>query len=288
VTVLEPTRGGMGAGLGFDGVDARDASMSNLRNHPVEHIEDEFGVVIREYDVRTDSGGPGRWRGGVGQFITVEILSDSAVILCRGMERLRFPSWGVFGARPAAPFAGTLNKGKANEERLTKIDELHVRRGDTVTLYMPGGSGYGDPFQRDPERVRSDVELGFVTRPGAARDYGVALGRDGTVDEVKTRRLRGQRVKDNVRADFDFGPEREAWEAVFDDATMGELNRRLYALPKSIRQAARRRIFDHAVPDLPIAGDGTPLARVMADPDAIRARLAEVMEAVFGTPAGGP
>jgi len=286
VTVLEPTRGGMGAGMGFDGVDARDASMSNLRNHPVEHIEDEFGVIIREYDVRTDSGGPGRWRGGVGQFITVEILSDSAVILCRGMERLRFPSWGVFGARPAAPFTGTFNKGQSSERKLTKIDELHVRRGDTVSLYMPGGSGYGDPYLRDPERVRTDVELGFVTRQGGERDYGVVLRPDGSVDAAKSRRLRATRVKDNVRADFDFGPEREAWEAVFDDATMGDLNNRLYKLPKSIRQASRRRIFDHAVPDLPIAGDGTSLAKLMADPDAIRARLADVIAEVFGGAAG--
>ena len=198
------------------------------------------------------------------------------------MERLRFPSWGVFGARPAAPFTGTLNQGKANEQKLTKIDELHVSRGDTVTLRMPGGSGYGDPYLRDPERVRTDVELGFVTRRGAKDDYGVVLAKNGTVIEEKTRRLRAARIKDNVRADFDFGPEREAWEAVFDDATMGDLNNRLYALPKSIRQAVRRRIFDHAVPDLPIAGEGTSLAKVMADPDAIRARLADVMEDVFG------
>ena len=94
------------------------------------------------------------------------------------------------------------------------------------------------------------------------------------------------RVKDNVRAGFDFGPEREAWEAVFDDAVMRELNRCLYALPKSVRQDKRRWIFAQAVPDLPVAG-ATPLAAVMGDPDAIRARLDGAMAAVFGNEARG-
>jgi N-methylhydantoinase B len=89
-------------------------------------------------------------------------------------------------------------------------------------------------------------------------------------------------VRANVRADFDFGPEREAWEAVFDDATMRTLNLHLYALPKSVRQSLRRRIFEHALPDLPVAGSGRTLASVMTDPDAIRARLAEAMNEAFG------
>ena len=101
------------------------------------------------------------------------------------------------------------------------------------------------------------------------------------MDAAGTRRLRASRVKDNVRADFDFGPEREAWEAVFDDAVMRELNRCLYALPKSVRQEKRRWIINQAVPDLPVAGTRS-LAKTMADPDAIRARLSSAMATVFG------
>ena len=124
--------------------------------------------------------------------------------------------------------------------------------------------------------------MGFVGRRSAELDYGVAVTDEGTVDADGTRQLRASRIKDNVRAGFDFGPEREAWEAVFDDATMRKLNRHLYALPKSVRQSLRRRIFEHALPDLPVAGGGRTLASVMADADAIRARLAKAMNEAFG------
>ncbi len=281
VMVLEPMRGGMGARNGHDGVDARDGAMSNMQNHPIEIVEAEAAVLIREYDVCTDSGGPGRWRGGVGQQVTVEILRDGGTILARGMERLRFPAWGVGGGKPAQPFRAILNRGKPNEERLAKIDELHVNAGDTVTILNPGASSYGDPYLRPPETVRIDAELGFISRQGAADDYGVVITDEGTVDKAATKALRAARPRDNRRTDFDFGPEREAWEAVFDDAVMRELNRRLYTLPKSVRQEKRRWIFSQAVPDLPVAG-GTPLTQTMGDPDAIRARLDGAMAEVFG------
>jgi N-methylhydantoinase B len=156
-----------------------------------------------------------------------------------------------------------------------------------VTFLSPGGSGYGDPYQRDAEAVRRDVETGFVSRPAAAADYGVVVGKNGAVDDAATARRRGARVKDNIRADFDFGPDREAWEAVFDDRAMGDLNRRLYALPKSVRQEKRRAVFEHAVPEL--AGGGpVSLVRALADPDAVKARLADAMAMTFGAGAAAP
>jgi N-methylhydantoinase B len=142
---------------------------------------------------------------------------------------------------------------------------------------LPGASGFGDPFARPPEKVLEDVEQGFVTRPAAASDYGVVITKDGAVDVEKTKRLRLSRVRDNLRADFDFGPEREAWEAVFDDETMCEINRRLSAMPKSVRHDRRRRIFESAVPNIPAAGLGL-LTDVLRDPDTVRARLRQAMD----------
>ena len=282
VQVIQPMRGGMGALEGQDGVDGRDNSMNNMQNHPLETVEADSGVLIRQYDLRADSGGPGKWRGGVGQVLTAEILRDGSTVLARGMERLRFPSFGVFGGKPGKPVRAFLNRGRPDERELSKIDQLPVKAGDQVTFLMPGGGGYGDAYERDPGKVLNDVDLGFVSRAAAAQDYGVVIKR-GAIDEAATKKLRQGRVKANVRADFDFGPEREAWEAVFDDATMRTLNRRLYALPKSMRQSLRRRIFEHALPDLPVAGGGRTLASVMTDPDAIRARLNEAMNEAFGT-----
>jgi N-methylhydantoinase B len=280
ITVIEPLVGGMGAYLGHDGVDTRDNSAANLSNHPLETIEEDIGVIIRRYDIRPDSGGAGRWRGGSGQILSMEILKEGGKVLARGMERMRFPSWGYGGAKPAHPMRAVLNMGRPDERELGKIDELPVKAGDTVTFMSPGGGGYGDPFQRDTEAVRRDVETGFVSRVAAATDYGVVVSEQGAVDQAATTRRRAIRVKNNIRADFDFGPEREAWESVFDDPTMCDLNRRLYALPKSVRQEKRRAIFEHTVPEL--ARDGPlSLAKGLADPDAVRARLTDALAMAF-------
>jgi len=280
ITVIEPLVGGMGAYLGHDGVDTRDNSAANLSNHPLETIEEDIGVIIRRYDIRPDSGGAGRWRGGSGQILSMEILKEGGKVLARGMERMRFPSWGYGGAKPAHPMRAVLNMGRPDERELGKIDELPVKAGDTVTFMSPGGGGYGDPFQRDTEAVRRDVETGFVSRVAAATDYGVVVSEQGAVDQAATTRRRAIRVKNNIRADFDFGPEREAWESVFDDPTMCDLNRRLYALPKSVRQEKRRAVFEHTVPEL--ARDGPlSLAKGLADPDAVRARLTDALAMAF-------
>jgi N-methylhydantoinase B len=198
------------------------------------------------------------------------------------MERLRFPAYGVGGGKPGAKMRSILNIGRADEKELTKFDQLEVNAGDTVTFLMGGGGGYGDPFERDPERVRSDVEMGFVSREAARSDYGVVIGNGGGLDGTATKRLRARRAKDNIHTDFDFGPEREAWERVFDDKTMWELNRRLFDLPKSARQDKRRWIIEQAVPDLPIAGAGS-LTDVLADADAARRRLKHAMVQAFGS-----
>ena len=280
VAVIEPMRGGMGAMKGQDGIDARDISLNNMRNHPVETVENDMGLVIRRYDVRTDSGGPGKWRGGVGQIMAFEVLRDGGRVLSRGMERLRFPAYGVLGGKPGANMRAVLNMGCANEEELAKFDQLEVNAGDTVTFLMAGGGGYGDPFERDLESVKSDVAMGFISRAAAGSDYGVVIGDDGSVDAAATKKLRARRVKDNVHADFNFGPEREAWERVFDDDTMCELNRRLFELPKSVRQDKRRWIIEQAVPNLPLAGAGL-LADVLADADGARRRLKKAMAQAF-------
>ena len=280
VLVVEPVRGGMGASKGQDGVDGRDSTMSNMQNHPVEIIEADAALIIREYDLRLDSGGPGRWRGGLGQLITIEILRDGGIIMIRGMERLRFPAWGIAGGRPGAPFAAILNRGGVDERRLAKIDQLYVDAGDLVTFLMPGAGGYGDPFERDLEAVVRDVEFGFVSHRAARSDYGVVITGKG-LDGAATRRLRRgpRRAGDGI--DFDFGPERAAWEAVFDDATLREINRRLMALPKAARQETRRRLFEHALPHIPVAGQAS-VASVLTDPGAVRGRLAKAMERAFG------
>jgi N-methylhydantoinase B len=190
---------------------------------------------------------------------------------------MRFPAWGVAGGRPGALLEATLNQGRTDERRLGKIHELHVRKGDIFTLNLPGGGGYGDPLQRDPTGVLSDVVGGFVTEVAAERDYGVVIA-GGKVDAAATAAARRTDRK-SENGFFDFGPDRRAWEAVFSDDVMEEINRRLYALPKAVRQDVRRDLFEAAVPGI-ARPDPRPLADMIPDPPAARARLREALDAL--------
>ncbi|MGN6768748.1 MAG: hydantoinase B/oxoprolinase family protein [Rhizobiaceae bacterium] len=279
LTVVEPFIGGTGAYNGDDGVDSRDASMANLNNHPIEVIENDIGLIVREYDVRPDSGGPGKWRGGTGQTLSFEVLKDGGVVMSRGMERTVFTAWGFDGGMPARAFRVIVNRGRPDERELRKIDQLPVNKGDVVTFLSPGGGGYGDPFERDPAAVTRDVQLGFVSSEGARDDYGVAIMADGSVDEAATRKLRDGRSAAGKNDLFRHSRDREAWEQVFDDATMRKLNQHLYAQPKPVRQKLRRAFFEAVVPQLNHESR-PPIGDLLADAGQARERLKKALAAL--------
>ncbi|MGN6768729.1 MAG: hydantoinase B/oxoprolinase family protein [Rhizobiaceae bacterium] len=276
VEVIEPLRCGMGAFVDRDGVDARDNSLNNMRNHPLELVEHNSSILVIDYDIRQDSGGPGKFRGGVGQLMTVQALRDDGVIVARGMERLRFQPYGIGGGKPGAILRAVFNIGQPDERELGKIHELKMGKGDTLTLMMPGGGGYGDPFERDPALVLQDVRNGFVGIEAAERDYGVVI-REDSVDMAATEATRSRREQLPRNEQFDFGPDREAWEAVFDDAAMHDINTRLYALPKSRRQMLRRTLFETVVPGLANGHSGS-LSELLHPTDDTRRRLRREIE----------
>lgn len=249
VIVVEPMVGGMGARHGHDGVDGRDSSIANLGNNPIESVEASAAAVVRAYALRPDSGGPGRWRGGVGLALTFEVLKDGGLVLGRGMERFRFAPWGMAGGQPGRKARTILNQGRKDERELGRIDVVEVRAGDTVTVLTPGGGGYGNPFDREPAAVLRDVRLGLVNPDAAEADYGVRI-RDGAVDAATTEQLRHGRATPRAAREFVYGPEREHWERLFDDATMHRINDHLMGLPISGRTARRRAIFEAVVPGL--------------------------------------
>lgn len=245
VIVLEPMIGGMGAGLGLEGVDGRDSITGGMQNNPIESVESAAEVTILRYGIRSDSGGPGRWRGGVGLELTFTPHLAGSNVLGRGMERFRFSPWGVAGGKAGGLARTIKNYGRPDEEELGKIDMLEIAPGDTMTVMTPGGGGYGSPLERDPEAVADDVNRGFVTVAGALDDYGVVI-RNGAVNIEATQRLRGQRTAASKHDApfFDFGPEREKWERVFDSARMRRINRAIMALPSTQRLSARDKIFE--------------------------------------------
>ncbi len=254
VQVVEPMIGGTGARQGVDGIDGRDSGISNLANNPVETVEAELGIEILRYCLRPDSGGPGQWRGGCGMELSFRILKDGTNVLGRGMERLLFRPWGRNGGRPGLPGSLVVNEGEAGERRLGKIDVLEVGAGDIVTFRTPGAGGWGDPRERDPASVLADVLNGFVTIDGARQNYGVAIAADA-VDEAVTLALRAAWTSEEHVVDF--GPERAAWDEVFDAGTVDTLNAHLLTLPLASRQRYRRDIFTETLGRLP---EGFPRA----------------------------
>jgi N-methylhydantoinase B len=276
VKVLQPMRGGMGAYRGRDGVDGRDVTMNNMRNHPVEVIESESGVIVHDYDIRPDSGGIGRWRGGCGQRMRISVTRPGSRLILRGAERFRFTAWGVAGGGPGAAYRLVLDEGLPTERICPKLDSFHLQPGETLTVAMPGAAGFGDPAERDLAAVARDLRIGVVSPEAAQRDYRVVLAADGTPDEAASRALRA-RSAGVVAAGFGVGPERRAWEQVFDDATMQRIAALLARYPKAVRHQLRRRIYDTAVPGF-VTERHRPLAELLADVVGTRRRLASVLD----------
>lgn len=238
---------GSGARDGSDGVDGRESGLSNTRNSPIERTEDEAAVMIEEYALRSDSGGPGRWRGGTGVVYTIRILKDDCAVLARGLERFFFTPWGGSGGKAASPCRVVLNIGRADEKDIDRVDMLEIKRGDTLTFMTPGGGGFGDPFTRPVDEVFHDVERGFVSEASAERDYGVII-RKGELDQAATDALRAGTA--GRTEGFDFGPNRTIWESVFDDETVARLNKALGRFPASIRTRKRRALYETLLPEL--------------------------------------
>ncbi|HEY0259846.1 MAG TPA: hydantoinase B/oxoprolinase family protein [Lacisediminihabitans sp.] len=216
--VLTRLFGGFGAANGLDGHDGKDNGYSNLASSPVETAEAELRLTVLDYSLRPDSGGPGRWRGGVGRQLTFRVDEDGTQVLARGLERFVFRPWGANGGRPGAPTEVIVNAGRSVEQRHRKIDVLYLDAGDTITFRTPGGGGFGDPFLREPASVLSDVRRGLVGWESARRDYGVALGGGPgteTIDEAATARARAGHVV--VAGGIDVGVERRRWATVFTE-----------------------------------------------------------------------
>ena len=276
VMVLQSLVGGTGARSGADGVDGRDSSLANQRNTPIEKTEEEAQAYILDYSLRRDSGGPGKWRGGTGVVFSVKIVGEGSSVLGRGMERFVFRPWGVDGGQPGEKARVVLNMGTPAERDLGKLDIFHAEPGDVVTIMTPGGGGYGDPLERDAEAVLRDVEIGYVGVESAYEDYGVVIVH-GEIDTAATEARRAELMaQGGSRQAFSFGPERDAWEAVFDDHSMTRMSRLLLRLGASVRAQRRLALFRTVVPGLARIGE-ISIADAIGNADEARAKLSRAL-----------
>lgn len=155
--------GGQGARGHADGMDVVQVNMTNTSNLPIEAMEMEFPLRVERYELLPDSGGAGRYRGGLGVLRDLRVLADNATVALRS-ARQKFPAQGLAGGAPGALGAFIRNPGTPDEERLPSTSsQTPLRPGDVLRIVTPGGGGYGDPAARDPAALERDRAEGKVT-----------------------------------------------------------------------------------------------------------------------------
>ena len=189
--------GGTGARATKDGLTTTGFP-SGVAGVPAEVIETLTPLVQHRRELRTDSGGAGRWRGGLGQLTEMGSRGAGPWSVSTLIDRTRHPAPGLEGAGPGAPGELSLSSGEPAQPKTV----LQVPQDVRVLLSPPGGGGYGDPRERDPEHVLEDVVDGYVSIESARDDYGVVVEYVGPpdrlvrtpdlyrIDEDETRRLR--------------------------------------------------------------------------------------------------
>jgi N-methylhydantoinase B len=164
--------GGAGARPGKDGLSAT-AFPSGVRTIPVEATESVAPVVFYRREFRESSGGAGKFRGGLGQVIEIGGAGRNPVALLCNFERVKNPARGRNGGNAGAAGVVTLRSGRPIRPKGRQT----VPPRDAIRLELPGGGGFGDPRERDRQRVIDDVRDGLISTEEAERDYGVVVER---------------------------------------------------------------------------------------------------------------
>jgi N-methylhydantoinase B len=185
--------GGHGGHPLGDGLNHGNAPISTATIPPLEILEAAYPIAFTQWSLRPDSGGPGKNRGGCGAIYEIELLEEKADAFLFG-ERGKYAPPGVVGGK-----SGALNKfiypddngEDTSPPMVSKMVGIHLDQGQRVRLETPGGGGYGNPLERDPEKVAEDVRLGYVSPQAAATHYKCSVSDDGVLDAPDTERMRG-------------------------------------------------------------------------------------------------
>jgi len=188
---IEILGGGGGARATKDGPDGQDLHLGRFMNTPVEAAELENPVRIERYEFLQDSGGAGRYRGGLSLRRDIRFLAD--VTWARYSDRQAFAPQGLFGGLEGSKGRYILNPGTAEERSERAKGVSSIRAGEVLSIRLPGSGGYGDPLDRAPESVAEDVRNGKISLEAARDHYGVVLHPGGTVDRDGTAALRQSR-----------------------------------------------------------------------------------------------
>lgn len=161
--------GGWGGRPSEDGEDASvSVCQGDVRNSPVELQEIRYPVMVEEHALRDDSGGPGKYRGGLGVNISYRVLVPCKVTI--NNERTRMPPWGVHGGGDAAHNDAVIEFTSGEKRHVKKGTEIQLQRDDVVHFSTAGGGGYGKPSDRPRDAVANDVAQGYIS-PEKAKEY---------------------------------------------------------------------------------------------------------------------
>ncbi len=152
---------------------------SGVAGVPAEVIETLAPVVQDQRELRTDSGGAGRFRGGLGQATKVRYRGVDRWSISAMVDRTQFVAQGLEGGQP-----GALGEFKINSEKKQPKMVYWMEPEAKVDLNPPGGGGYGNPLERDPQLVLNDVVNGYVSIESAKKDYGVVINYQGKADSL--------------------------------------------------------------------------------------------------------
>lgn len=239
VAVVEPFSGGSGGRVRADGVDANDTMVGFLKSTPVEHVEAETPLLVRQHALVPSSFGHGRYRGGASVCIELECQSVQASITVRGLDRFHFQPWGVHGG-----FAGRSGQTwllrDGEQTALGRIRLLTMRQGDALRMISPSGGGFGDPMLRSADAVLQDVINGLLAETEADSIYGVVIC-DGRVDATATKRRRAEWARGrNDTPAVTHGPARQLYETIWPTESSAALANAVLAVPPGLRRAVQR------------------------------------------------
>ena len=188
-----------------DGLEGNSNLLANMAAQSAEVSELENPVEILGNELVTDACGAGRFRGGAPFYRDYRMSEEEAVVQVRSDRQTHRP-YGLYGGKPGAPGEVVLNPGAEARTLPSKVT-MTCRRGDVVRWVLPGGGGWGDPLEREPQRVLRDVRNELVSPATAEREYGVVIDTERwRVDEAATARLREQRraARGGLRTPFAF------------------------------------------------------------------------------------
>jgi N-methylhydantoinase B len=191
-----PSGGGWGAKFNEDGMSATVCmNDGDTHNNPIEQMEAKFPLMYLKHGLRQNSGGPGRFRGGLGT--EQIIMARSSMNFNAQVDRMHCQPWGLEGGLSGMGNKVNLNQSGEIFDQFPNAKVLlkRLNKGDTFTLLTGGGGGFGPPVERDPERVKNDLRQGYICKESAKKIYKVAVLKTGSIDVKATNELRNNAKK---------------------------------------------------------------------------------------------